>query len=169
MKIAIDIGHNCPPDTGAVGLMKEDDAAKEIGLKLISLLESKEHETLLVTPKIARTVSHSLMQRSSAANTWQADFFISIHLNAFSNSKAKGVETLVYDFKSEATKYANVIQDNLVDLGYVNRGVKERPDLHVLKRTNMPAVLIECGFVTSPYDTKLYNAVKIAEAISKAF
>lgn len=60
-----------------------------------------------------------------------------------------GVETLVYDDSGIKSEIAQNINSELEQVGFRNIGVKERPGLVVLRRTNMPAVLVEAGFINS--------------------
>ena len=75
---------------------------------------------------------------------------------------------LVYSTGSPAYKYAEKIVKNISELGFRNRGVKVNTSLYVLKRTNSPALLIECCFVDSKNDVKIYNSDRLARAIVKA-
>lgn len=88
----------------------------------------------------------------ATANELGADIFISLHCNAF-NEKANGTECLVFAKCSYAEDLANAIQNQIISsLGTVDRGVKERPDLAVLKGTKMPAVLVEMAFIDNADD-----------------
>lgn len=88
----------------------------------------------------------------ATANELDADIFISLHCNAF-NEQAKGTECLVFAKGSYAEDLANAIQNQIISsLGTVDRGVKERPDLAVLKGTKMPAVLVEMAFIDNADD-----------------
>ena len=89
----------------------------------------------------------------ATANELGADIFISLHCNAF-NEKANGTECLVFAKGSYSSEnLANAIQNQIISsLGTVDRGVKERPDLAVLKGTKMPAVLVEMAFIDNADD-----------------
>ena len=88
----------------------------------------------------------------ATANELGADIFISLHCNAF-NEKANGTECLVFAKGSYAEDLANAIQNQIISsLGTVDRGVKERPDLAVLKGAKMPAVLVEMAFIDNADD-----------------
>lgn len=89
------------------------------------------------------------------ANESGADIFISIHCNAF-NGVAKGTETCVYSSASEGATLGQYIQNQIVEaLGTVDRGLKERSDLCVLRNTDMPACLVELAFIDNDDDCKL--------------
>lgn len=93
--------------------------------------------------------------RASEANTYDATAFISIHLNSADNKSASGIETLVYSLKGTAAELAEKVQRNMIAItGWKNRGVKARPELIVLKKTIMPAILCEIGFISNDAEAK---------------
>lgn len=93
----------------------------------------------------------------ASANGWKADLFLSIHCNAAAAAEAQGTETLVYSEDSdEASALAECIQKQIIQsLGTVDRGVKERPGLAVLRETDMPAVSRRTAFITNEEDVQL--------------
>ena len=164
IKIYIDQGHN-PRDynTGAEGNgFYEQDLTFDIGRRLYALLSANGEFDARLSRPTADTIlgtsnSSSLTERVRAANSWGADIFLSLHTNASINSSATGSEALIY---SKASSVAlGLAEDILTELNLVtglrNRGVIERPGLYVLRRTNMPAVLVEMGFITNPTDAEL--------------
>jgi N-acetylmuramoyl-L-alanine amidase len=99
----------------------------------------------------------SVTARVNQANFWGADIFISIHTNASVNPSANGSEVLIYSVSSDEA-YAlaeNILTEMTQVTGLRNRGIVERPGLYVLRRTRMPAVLVEMGFITNPGDAEL--------------
>ena len=161
MRIFIDAGHNpTGGDTGASGCgLLEHERAFVIADKLKALFVSSGHSVKMsretVTDRVGSSESESIIKRAAMANEWGAELFISIHCNAF-NGNAKGTETLVYSLGSKACEYAKRVQDAIVSkLSTVDRGVKARPDLGVLKRTAMPAILVETAFIDNPSDSEL--------------
>jgi N-acetylmuramoyl-L-alanine amidase len=163
-KYGVDIGHNCSPDIGASGIKQEDVLTKEVGTKVIEKLKRLGHQVVNCTPSRASSATHSLAQRCNIANSNNVDVFISIHFNC-ANGKAKGAEVFGISNKSKAI--AKPVLDNIVSLGYLNRGVKDGSNLYVLSNTDMPAILIECCFCDSKDDMQRYNAEAMAEAIVK--
>ena len=79
------------------------------------------------------------------------------------------MESLIYDKSGIKYKMAQNINDQLESVGFVNLGVKERPGLVVLRRTQMPAVLVEVGFINSDVDNQIFdnNFNDIALAITQ--
>ena len=166
IKVYIDQGHN-PRDfnTGAEGNgLFEQDITYNVGKLLFDLFSSNsEFEPKLSRPSedtvLGTSNNTSVTRRVTLANEWGADIFLSLHTNASVNPAATGCETLVYSRASEvAFDLAGDIVDRLsLVTGLRNRGVVERPGLYVLRRTKMPAVLVEMGFITNPYDAALMN------------
>ena len=165
MKFAIDMGHNAYPDVGAAGVRIEDELTQEVGTKIIDKLVSLGYGAINCTPSKASSVIDSLRQRVNQANSQGADAYISIHFNSF-NTKAHGTE--VFAVSDGGKRLAKPVLDNLVSLGFTNRGVKDGSHLYVLKYTNMPAILIEGCFVDSPKDMDIYDPEKMANAIVKS-
>jgi N-acetylmuramoyl-L-alanine amidase len=162
MKFGIDIGHNCPPDSGANGIKSEDKLTMELGNKVIAKLENLGHTVIACKPNSASTVNQSLGSRCNKANSNRVDIFVSIHFNAF-NGKANGSE--VFAISDAGRKTAKSVLDEIVKLGFFNRGVKSGSHLYVLRRTNMPGILIEGCFIDSAKDMQIYDGEAMANAI----
>lgn len=162
MKIAVDIGHNCPTkDTGAVGIRREDQLTYEVGEKVIKLLEDNDHLVIRTDLQSCDSVQASLDHRIAKANLSRANIFVSIHFNA-ANYHAHGVE--VYAVSRISRGIAREVLDQIVALGFHNRRVK-KANFRVLTETSMPAILIECCFCDSKRDMNLYDADSMALAI----
>ena len=163
IRIYIDQGHNpVNPNAGAEGNgYREQDLVYTIGRLLYDRLVADPN----FTPRLSRTSptqqignsnASSLRVRVEEANRFGADLFLSLHTNASDSSLATGVEGLVYEIDSTAGRIADRLMKSLSrTTGLRNRGVKARPGLYVLKRTAMPAVLAELGFITNPRDASL--------------
>ena len=166
MKIAIDCGHTLNgADYGASGVKEESILTREVGRKVINLFKDLGHTIIDCTVDNAASLNASLVQRCQKANNAAADYYISIHFNAF-NGEAKGTEILYYSSADERMKR---ILSNICSLGYTNRGLKQRANLAVLKNTSMAAMLIECCFCDNKEDMAIYNADKLAKAIVEGF
>ena len=164
IKIYIDQGHNPSGfNTGAEGNgYYEQDITYEIGRRLYNLLLSNPEFTPRLSRPTPETIlgtsnSSSLTERVRQANSWPADIFISLHNNAATNPNATGNEALVYGPGQQvANDLATQILEQLtLTTGLRNRGIVYRPGLYVLKETSMPAVLVEMGFISNPYDADL--------------
>ncbi len=163
IKIYIDQGHNPKnPNAGAEGNgYREQDIVFRIGILLAELLRSNpEFEVRLSRPnedtQVGTSNTTSLRLRVADANAWGADYFISLHTNASDSPNATGIEAFAFSRPSDAF---NLGEDILASLsqttGLRNRGMQVRTNLYVLRKTNMPAVLVELGFITNPNDVSL--------------
>lgn len=174
IKIFIDQGHNpVNPNAGSEGFgLREQDLVYNIGVLLRDLLIADGRFEVRLSrnsPTEILGVSNatSLRERVQRANSWGADYFISLHTNAAAPS-ASGTEAYVYSIPSEAYELGTDIVENISEMtGLRNRGVFARPSLYVLRRTSMPAVLVELGFITNETDSYLmaYEPEIFAEAI----
>ncbi len=164
MKFGIDIGHNCPPDTGARGIKVEDNLTLDVGNRVIAKLKALGNEVIACKPNSASSVRESLSKRCSTANANNVATYVSIHFNAF-NGQANGTE--VFATSETGRRIAKPVLDEIIKLGFFNRGVKSGSHLYVLKNTDMPAILIECCFLDSSKDMNLFNPEAMANAIVK--
>ena len=167
--IMLDAGHG-GKDPGAVynGRQEKDDTLA-LTLAVGEILQGRGIDVLYTR---TTDVYESPYQKAMEANEAGADFFVSIHRNSYpTDNTASGVETLVYDRSGLKLQMAENIDEQLEAIGFVNLGVKERPGLVVLRRTRMPAVLVEAGFINSNTDNQLFDdnfggiALAIAEGI----
>ena len=165
IKIYIDQGHNPKsPNAGAEGNgYVEQDLTYEIGIRLADLLRSNGNFDVRVsrpTPQssIGTSNSSSLRIRVDEANAFGADYFVSLHANASTNSAVSGSEVLVYTEPSVASELGEDILFWLNRIsGLRNRGIVERPGLYVLRKTQRPAVLVEMGFISNSGDASLMH------------
>ena len=165
-KIYIDQGHNPEGvNAGAEGFgYREQDITYAVGIYLRDiLLEDGRFEVRNSrnTPEESLGTSNatSLAARVRGANEWGADYFISIHCNASENPAANGSEVYVYRQGSVVADLAQQVLEAIVArLGTKNNGVRVNPSLYVLRRTQMPAILVELAYITNENDVqKLVN------------
>lgn len=165
IKIFIDQGHNPQnPNAGAEGNgLREQDITYEVGVRLAALLNNDtnfEAELSRNSPTeiLGTSNATSLQARVYAANSWGADFFISLHCNASEIEEASGSEAYVFRSDSPAFDMGLRILEGLnYSTGLKNNGVFVRPTLYVLRATDMPAVLVEMGYITNPNDAYLMS------------
>ena len=177
IKIVIDAGHG-GSDSGATG---NGMAEKNLTLAIVLAAKRSFDKDSRFQVSYTRTSDTypSLSQRAKLANNKNADMFLCVHINSASAS-AHGTETLWSKSRNSATQKKGLTSKTLAKAmqsaavattGFTNRGLVDRPNLYVLKHTNMPACLIEYGFIsnkkesarmkanTSAYGKALYKAV----------
>ena len=165
IKIYIDQGHNPQnPNAGAEGNgLREQDIVFRIGVLLADLLRANPNfEVRLSRPtpesQIGTSNTTSLRMRVDDANSWGADYFLSLHTNASDISAASGIEAFAFSEPSAAFSLGEDILAALsASTGLKNRGMKVRSGLYVLRKTVMPSILIELGFITNPNDARLMS------------
>ncbi|MBR0302631.1 MAG: N-acetylmuramoyl-L-alanine amidase [Clostridia bacterium] len=162
IKVYIDQGHNpTNPNSGAEGNgYREQDLVYTIGQLTADILRGQGFDVRVSRPtpttQLGTSNSSSLAARTNDANSWGADIFISLHANASDNPSASGEEAFVFSDSSAALPLAeNILTQLNLSTGLRNRGVSARPNLYVLRRTRMPATLVELGFITNPSDADL--------------
>lgn len=175
IRIYIDQGHNPQsPNAGAEGNgLREQDIVFRIGVETKRLLDANSaFEARLSRPtadtQLGTSNASSLRARVEDANAWGADLFLSLHCNASVDPTASGSEALVFQRGGTSYEIAEVLLETLTAAtGLRNRGVLIRPGLYVLRRTSMPAVLLELGFITNPSDAILLrdNPLLFAQGI----
>lgn len=164
--IMLDAGHG-GDDPGAVYQnRREKDDTLRLTQKLGEVLAENGVNVLYTR---TTDVYQTPFEKAQIANRSGADYFISIHRNSSpSPNQYNGVETLIYDKSGIKLEMAENINAALAELGFKNLGVKERPGLVVLRRTKMPALLVEAGFLNTDADNALFDANldEIARAIA---
>ena len=165
-KVVLDAGHG-GSDPGAVyeGRQEKDD---NLALTL-AVGEILENNGVDVEYTRTTDVYHTPFEKAQMGNRTDADYFISFHRNALPTpNTGTGVETLVYNDEGIKADMARAINANLAELGFANRGVIERPNLVVLRRTRMPALLVEAGFIDNEADNAKFDSQfnEIARAIA---
>jgi N-acetylmuramoyl-L-alanine amidase len=180
--LIIDAGHG-GHDPGNLNSKKGMKLEKDLNLLIAKKLGGYMEEFLKgqVNVLYTRENDHfiALENRVTVANSKKADYFISIHCNSDSKSLINGTETHVHNANSKVgLDLANEIQGQFLNrAGRNSRGVKVKHDrgynLMVLKDSKMPAVLVECGFMSNATEEAYLNSDKgqslIASAIFRAF
>ncbi|MCI5899327.1 MAG: N-acetylmuramoyl-L-alanine amidase [Lachnospiraceae bacterium] len=164
--IVIDAGHG-GSDPGAVyeGRQEKDDTLR-LALAVGKILEENGQNVIYTR---TTDVYQTPFQKATIGNEAGADLFVSIHRNSSPiPGQYSGVQTLVYERGGISEEMAENINRELEEVGFQNLGIQERPGLVVLRRTKMPAVLVEAGFINSGEDNRIFdeNFEEMAQAIS---
>jgi len=170
VSIVIDPGHGGPTDLGGVGIggLREKDIVLPMSLQVAKILEENGIQVIMT-----RTTDRDLdlPPRTELANRVNADLFVSIHANAISMSRpdVNGLETFYYQTGRQLAEY---IQRSMLDSFPTmnDRGVR-RARFYVLRNTAMPAALVEVGFVTGNYDSRILadpvQRSRMAQAVAR--
>ena len=166
-RVMVDAGHG-GYDNGAVynGRREKDDNLR-LALAVGQILAQNG-----IDVEYTRTedIYQNPNEKARIANESGVDFFVSLHRNSspYPNTYS-GVETLVYNTGDIKEEFAENINEELEEVGFNNLGVNVRTNLAVLRRTQMPAVLVEVGFINTDADNALFDSrfYEIANAIAQ--
>lgn len=172
--IALDAGHG-GSDSGAIGPNKTQEKiiTMAVAQKVKTLLEQAGAKVLMTRQTDVdvfgpnASAVDELQARTKIANNAKADVFVSVHINAFTNPKVSGMATYYYQKTGYDALLAKNIQDNLASIsGVLNRGINSAR-FYVIKRTDMPAVLTELGFISNPDEEKILNTPKFQQQLAQ--
>ncbi|WP_226678463.1 N-acetylmuramoyl-L-alanine amidase [Mesobacillus jeotgali] len=156
MKLYLDPGHG-DTDPGAQGNgLREKDLTLDIARRIRSILIDS-YQNINVMMSRTSDITKSLNQRTDEANAWGADFYMSIHINAF-NGTAQGYEDYIHSSLSDSSataRYRDIIHAEVVKLNQLNDRGKKKADFHVLRESAMDAMLSENGFIDNAHDAAL--------------
>lgn len=165
-QVILDAGHGGDNPGAIYNGRREKDDALALTLAVGRILERNGVEVYYTRTS---DIYESPAKKAQEANEEGGEYFVSIHRNSspFPNQYT-GIESLVYNRYGAADRLANNINTNLVQVGFENQGVNERRNLIVLNRTDMPAVLVEVGFINTDEDNRLFDERfdQIASAIA---
>ena len=167
-KVILDAGHGGPEPGAMYEGRKEKDDTLRLALAVGEILKNNGVEVAFTRTE---DVYDTPFEKAQAANREGGDFLISFHRNSSPEANQySGVETLVFDRSGRKLELAQNINAALAEVGLRDLGVKERPGLVILRRSRMPAVLVEAGFINTEADNELFDAraEEIAQAIAGA-
>ncbi|MBQ8185196.1 MAG: N-acetylmuramoyl-L-alanine amidase [Lachnospiraceae bacterium] len=165
-KIVLDPGHGGANPGATYQGRRESDDALRLAMAVGRILQEDGYDIVYTRTTDA---TQSVGQKAAIANEEGADLFVSFHRNAAEYpGQYTGVQTLIYDNSGIKREMAERINANLEDLGFRNAGVSIRPNLVVLNSTQMPALLLEVGFIDSERDNALLDSrfQAVAQAIA---
>jgi N-acetylmuramoyl-L-alanine amidase len=164
--VVIDAGHGGFDRGGIPGQrVSEKEMTLDVARRLKSVLAASGYRVVMTRDS---DVFVPLGTRCAIANSYRNAIFVSVHFNSATRSGASGIET--YFYSRDSLSLASAIHHYVAGgAPSDNRGVRRR-GYYVLRRTNMPAVLVECGFLTNPseaaYAQNASYRQKLAEAIA---
>ncbi len=150
--VVIDPGHGGWEPGAGNGKLNEKDIVLDISLEIEKLLAEKSIEYHMIRTDDTYV---SLEDRARIANELKAKLFISIHNNSFTDASQSGILTTYNPNSPIGREIAKLMQSKIKDIGMRNREIMPRPNLYVLRHTEMPALLLEIGFISNKKDLKL--------------
>ena len=164
VKVFIDAGHG-GTDPGAVGNgLQEKNLTLQIATRIKNILIA-EYNNVSVLMSRTGDQTLTLSQRTNAANSWGADFLFSVHINAGGGT---GYEDFIYPGSGTlTTTYQSNIHSEILKLvNFYDRGKKQQ-NFHMLRESNMPALLTENGFIDNANDTTKLKSASFIESIAR--
>lgn len=156
MKLFLDPGHG-GSDPGAQGNgMDEKDISLDIARRIRTIL-TNEYSNADVRMSRTDDSTKSLSQRTNEANSWGADYYLSIHCNAF-NGNARGYEDYIHRSLSDSSTtaaYRDTMHEDITNVNQLTNRGKKKANFHVLRETTMSALLTENGFIDNAHDADL--------------
>lgn len=154
-RIIIDPGHGGSDPGATFNGRQEKDDALGLAMAVGDLLSNAGFDVVYTR---TTDVYNTPFEKATIGNNAGGDLFVSFHRNSSAiPGNYSGVQTLVYNDEGLKAQLARNINQNMAALGFEDKGVVERPNLVVLKRTKMPAILLETGFINSEKDNAIYD------------
>lgn len=162
--VVVDAGHGGNDNGASRDGVRESQLTLKVAERLEALLKKEGLKTAMTRRS---DVFIALGSRVEIANRYKSSIFVSIHFNSHPSSIHRGVET--YYAGPASLVLARSIQNKMVErLKTDNRGVKQRLDFKVLRETQSPAVLLECGFISNPVERRLSQTEVYQKALTEA-
>lgn len=170
--VVIDPGHG-GGDPGKVGVndAKEKEINLQIAEKMKSLLEERGFSVVMTREKdemLEGDKKEDMKKRVEIINETKPDIAVSIHQNSFTDEAVHGAQTFYYSGSEEGKQYAQVIQNALLKVDESNhREAKANDNYYLLLRTEVPTVIVECGFLSNKEEAQKLSNNQYQEEISK--
>lgn len=153
--IIIDAGHGGFDNGATFNGRREKDDTLRLALAVGEKLRQAGYPVVFTR---TADIYQSPIEKARIANESGGDYFVSIHRNSSPNPNTySGVETLVFRDEGIPAQMARNVNEELEKVGFNNLGVSERPNLAVLRRTKMPAILVEAGFINTEADNRMFD------------
>ncbi|MCI9618069.1 MAG: N-acetylmuramoyl-L-alanine amidase [Eubacterium sp.] len=154
-RIIIDPGHGGSDPGATFNGRQEKDDALALAMAVGKLLSNAGFDVVYTRTS---DVYNTPFEKATIGNNAGGDLFVSFHRNSSAIPEMySGNQTLVYNDEGLKAQLARNINENMAALGFEDKGVVERPNLVVLKRSKMPAILLETGFINSETDNQIFD------------
>lgn len=176
--VIVDCGHG-GDDPGKVGVndVLEKDLNLEIGKRVEKKLKKKGYEVIMTREKdedLAEEGSHNkkvqdMKARVALVNESAPGIAISIHQNSYSDASVHGSQVFYYEHSSEGKEAAAIMQEALLAVDPDNtRQSKSNDTYYFLKRTEVPTIIVECGFLSNPEEAAMLSDEEYQEKLAEA-
>lgn len=177
-KVVIDAGHG-GSDPGKVGVngLEEKEANLAIAQYVEKLLKEEKIEVVMTRNEDAmlaekqgeKTKVGDMKARVALINAEKPLMAVSIHQNSYPQESIKGAQVFYYTHSEEGKKAAEIMQDALLKLDETNhRKAKANDTYYLLKRTESPTIIVECGFLSNTEEAELLKQEKYREEVAEA-
>lgn len=168
MKLYLDPGHG-GSDPGAQGNgLKEKNINFDIARRIRNIL-TNEYKGVHVRMSRTDDNTKSLTQRTNEANSWGADYYLSIHCNSF-NGSARGYEDFIHSSLSDSSqtaRYQDTIHAEVIKVNQLQDRGQKKANFHVLRETIMSALLTENGFIDNAQDAELMKEASWRQSVAR--
>ena len=168
--IVLDAGHG-GKDPGKIGVSGalEKDINLQIVMKIKAFLEEKNYQVVLTTGNDSESKKEDMKRRVDVINETNPFLAVSIHQNSFSDPSVSGAQVFYYSESKEGEVFAKQMQSALLAVDEKNmRQAKADDSYYLLKRTKVPTIIVECGFMSNPQEEEKLKTEEYQEAISNA-
>ena len=176
--VILDAGHG-GSDPGKVGINNalEKEINLEISKKVKALLEAKEikvimpreNDEMLCEETADNKKREDMKRRTEMINEIRPFLVVSIHQNSFSDASVSGAQVFYYSGSEESEKMAVLMQNALREVDEQNqREAKANDSYYLLKKTKVPTLIVECGFLSNPEEAEKLVTDEYQDAISNA-
>ncbi len=171
--IVIDSGHG-GKDPGKVGIngVDEKDVNLKIALKLKKILE-EQGMTVIMTREdensLADSKSEDMQKRVAMINEGKPALAVSIHQNSYPSEEVHGAQVFYYTNSTDGERAARIMQEALLDVDSDNKRKEKANDTYyMLKRTEVPVIIVECGFLSNRSEAELLATEEYQERLAQA-
>ena len=170
--IVVDPGHG-GEDPGKVGIndVLEKDLNLQIAKKVKKLLEEAGIKIVMTrtNDKVPDAKKEDLNQRVLLINETKPKLALCIHQNSYPDAKIKGAQVFYHTITPEAEDVASIVQEQLRTVDPTNtRQIKENDTYFMLKNTQVPTIIVECGFLTNPEEAAKLTQEEYQDQIAQA-
>lgn len=178
LKVVLDSGHG-GGDPGKIGVndVEEKTVNLAIAEKVKQLLENEKYEVVMTREDDVMLAGEDgqttkvgdMKARVEKINEEAPDLAVSIHQNSYHEESVKGAQVFYYTHSEEGKKAAELMQEALLTLDTENhRKAKANDTYYVLKRTEVPTIIVECGFLSNWEEAELLNEEAYQEKVAEA-